>query len=894
MNRLWWWCCCLFVVFAFIQLSREQPPEFLPPNPYHYPVYNHDDFDFDVFHTRTWRSSAEELKKLSSFDRQVLKTLKSFEDPEQLMLFTRPSEVKSLSVKTPYRKGNIASGMKVPVAGAEQCESATKTVERTFAIRERYLEIYKNQTHAIEFYYSISNRSVDNIDLEPQGQKVSAPKTGTYTRFLFNLWFKMNSTISEYVLPKELDYSNTFLMVASGDLADPQPCSTAISRCPDTEICTSISPTTISIKLRNVKAVYQLEKYCPYPQQCQAGFAYFSVDSYNNGLHSSCGNMQPDTSGTCDYQNACTTSFDPSSTTSTCTNNMFCNQETINQQALAGFGNDQSQLDQAIQSYCGARSDPIGGFSQSLNQDCTTACCAAICSSDNPIDHWHQRWVIAPEVSMYQVQSLQKISADLEVNVTVQTGDPNNPTEVRTVVLENIDVGKYALDTEGTNEVRVSVQNIYSPLYNALPTLTGGLLVYWGGNKNNIANQPGIMPTIDSSGYGWAFIRNGSFSWGNAPGLYGVSQPEVTGSAGKGVAFGSSPVCNLNSDKPQYYREYKDLPGWDTRRLSGPAVCQWSHEMNSLGDWILDSSPSTALPDSYIGWQAFPPHYDFCSNNYEFDVDNQLLIYTIPTNEPPQGTAPVTRDRCRAVNTAAGTMDFGAAASRANQQNSTLQVFTIAVDSSTDLTEYRPSSQSIEFSAGNNYCMFSYKNSTGKLGFTVTNTNPQYENKLNVEILCRDQFDPGSTDVVVWDTSKTGPLTMTVPASSSTSSGPQNLKSSSKVLSTDKIECTVQLFGSETEVEQRKHTIPCVNWDNLILRSGEGNPINDKSPKSSCSSWTDFSCPWVVVTWVIVTLLFIGLIVGIVYLMYLALSACAKKRKTDKLVATSTGNNELD
>lgn len=846
----------------------------------HSPAHYQEEFDDSIFHQRQWRPLDD--PRLPQSDRDLIELFKTIKHPAELVRFSNKEEIERLTVHTPFGFNNLAVSLDTPTIGSLSCESGQKNIERTAKLRQEWAERYASETADIQFYYSISNRPVDDPEAEPQGQRISAPLTGLYTRFLFNIWIQMNGT-GTMTLPKEIEFDEDFLVVGSANLNDPEPCCEGRIHCPSSDICTIIDKTNIKITLRDLRAVYQLEKYCITPQMCQAPFGTLPIDVYGEGLHPSCSDLQQE--DVCGYQTTCTTTFQQTSTTSQCSNAMYCSSDSIEQIALPAFGGSATQLNLAIIDYCGEDSDPIGGFSQVLNQDCNTACCEADCSPDANQEHWHQRWYLSPDLGMFQIQALQRLEADVDVTIEVETGDAQNPTETRTVSILNLDIGKYQFDTEGTKEVRVSTLNIFTPLYNALPDFTSSMLIYWGGEPLANMRVPGIFPTIESSGFGWAFVRNGSFSWGAQPGLYGSLQSTATGADISGTQFGQPSVCNL--DESTYYEDYTDMPSWDKNYLSGPAPCQMSDQMNKMKNWILDTnplSPGETFPDSITGWHYLQPHFDFCNPNYEFDLDNLQMVYHLPRNEPPQGTNEVLTERCKAANEAAGTMDFGQEINDQIQTNSTLQLITMAVDVSADLVKYTSKSGSVYFSPQSSKCEFSNKNSTGILIFVVTNPNPQSTVEASVDIKCRDTLDLHLTNIVTWNTTGTGRITMQIPALATVASPLLYLQSSKTLPSNDKVICSIYLYQKGTTVELRDpQIINCTNSDTFKVLVGDGERVDKfRKDNDSCNvfSFTNMSCTKTIIFWVLMILLFIGIIVCGTCLFAMICHGFMSKKKT--------------
>ena len=696
---------------------------------------------------------------------------------------------------------------------------------------------------------------------------------GLYTRYAFNLRVSMgdNSTLSSSV-------NDTFTYV-SADVGNN--CLGAASRseinqflpsgCPPGSVCELITPTTISISLTNARAVYRLQRICmsahgfspasgasSIPSHCPMPFSYYPVDVFD-AVDAACAALGAGVDDDCLGVFACLSATPPGCGQGVCDSSDV---------SLPDLSDD-------LDGNCGAMRDPDTGFDNNLNRACVSACCDP-CTAQNYTDpQYHQRWAIGPKAYALQVIGVDRILADLEVNVTVQDSSTNS-LETISVSLQDIDKGNIVLNS-GPDEpyVRVVVNELFAQLFAVLPDLSGGAIVVWGDDdglvfqSNDTRTNPWLSfpdegenltptSTILGEGYGWAYV-NKSTNYGPQPGAYGVSQLALV--AGGRSRFGRSDTCYDGS----YYEEHIDLPGWDINPNTAdvPLIaspCQMSHALNSLSAQLVANTPQDLLSGQWF----LPPNWVFTAPNY-FLVGNEL-VYELRPGTPSEDQNVVPQSALR-----------GLVQSFVRQEDLAVQYAEIYVDVSADFSKYTGQSNTVGFDKSSSGCLYSLMQEEGGASVVMVNAG-------TLSVLVQLQFSCKTSNATLAHITSTSNAVQepNIPIGSSIKSSAMTFALASTVNATQPqvnplvVSCIAQMVNPNNQ-SQVYAELPmiCVNADDpFLLKQATvtngtlilaNNTVDGPaaSPPPSGTSTSD----WVLIALGVVTgvVLLVGIILGIVY-----------------------------
>lgn len=589
------------------------------------------------------------------------------------------------------------------------------------------------------FIFSHSHISVDSTQdaVLPTSQRINAPNTRQYTRFVYRLAYDMSQPGSEPVV-----YSKQFSMTGSAQ----QPCSAAGQTCLPGQSCQSMPAVNIELRLaKQMQGQYQLQRLCPQTNQCYSAFSYLPDDRPGGGSFNPC-NVGADSGSVC-----------TAATNLLQTNQNLCTPTLVDFNATAA--------DELLYDSCdGQWSDEWSGWSNTLNTACNVACCTSECPTDERGQH--MRWEMGPLGEAFNVQRLENIAGSLQLSVS--TGGPSHQV-LRTASLAQLFPGSRSLS--GDQTVRITVNRLFGPLMNLLPDLAGkGIVVYNYTADDSLSTGPttmvpeegqppsivGLTPTInawnDSPFYsgtartvGWVFL-NSTDQWGSATGQYGQSQEQLVSSF---TGFGAQKSCDSSS--LAYYSDYVNLPGWVPQQGRPDSICRITAILNKLSCfyaaaisngndvsttcaslWVAAGSPTwTASCNSLAleGWWYLPYGWDMNRANYWLDGDK--LVYDLSHLGETAATPAVAM--CRYV-----TKNGFSSATELFSKQAALVALEVYVDISADedVAPYGSTTNQAFISTELSSCYYNQSTHTGTVNVAIQNTDPTFSGTFAVTTTC--------------------------------------------------------------------------------------------------------------------------------------------------------------
>ena len=714
-----------------------------------------------------------------------------------------------------------------------------------------------DRTANSRFLYSQSYLSTDEpcltADQSPcfsPDQMIQAPMDGLYSRFAYDLRVNaINATGATFSVEETFDY-------VAEDTGNTNGCATYSSTCPGGSACRGIFSTHIKVTASSVKIPHRMQRLC-----------YSTTGANSNSMSATVcpipfSYLPRNFTGT---DTPCTNQalVDCSASTPCLYDDNSCSSRPCDETVIPGGSLDTTA---ALDANCGVNRDPDMGFSDTLNTRCAEACCSE-CPSESLGDTTrYQRWAVDPHTYVFGLVPMDRFLLDIEVEVSVELS--NGTVVVRTVTLENADKGSIALDPTG--EVRVLINDISAPLYNAAPDMSSKLLMVWDQDDSTagfvretsdpsvnpyaaLPNQGfGLTPTITNLNgtHGWAIVNNARL-YGPNPGQYGVSQETLTSPVAE---FGDVDHCY-----DDFYSLHKGVPGWDASTV-GVSACQKSHALNTLTADILAAVPQA----SWTGTENLPPMWDFDAPNW-YIFDN-LLIYELHPN-----AARVNRDSPGWVQ-------------QIREVTRLSQTIDVLVDVSEDLAQYDGPKGSVAFTQAVG-CGYSWISGEGQVVLSLTNANANAAITVQVETNCT------TTDTSVLAVTSVQPLPdgtrqLTI-GPGNTATVPQiamqltNVTTNATLTTPPVVYCDSTVFEAANTAKRLSGPLrlQCVNID--PKPPPDSSRITDRTDTSCDITDSDPDCDQEEQIWFVVLIVGAVVLAGIVFLVVLIV-VCAKKDKTPK------------
>ncbi len=382
----------------------------------------------------------------------------------------------------------------------------------------------------------------------------------------------------------------------------------------------------------------------------------------------------------------------------------------------------------------GVERDPTTGFFDAANVNCVEACCPACASEGIATGYANQVWELKPEVFVFQALSPSQLLGKGLVTITVPSSG-----EVRTVTLDNLDLGTVEMNAEGDFMVRVSVVGLSTELYASLPNLSNGAILIADYSAtptgyirmssdpahNSYTDLPnngrGLTPTQTNLGgeFAVAYLNDSSIL-GALPGRYGVSQPTLTGDL---TNFTVPDSCYDG-----YFTSNKFIPGWQIKSDTAdvPLVPTMSRMTALLNRATTQFLSGTVAPEDIEGtWFMFPgesleaPRFTIYDNTVNYFFPDGDLLRSINAhlgvpnnNDASPGWSTLVANRDRAEN-----------------------LVTVAVDISGDLAPYNGISATVEIADGTG-CAYNWVEGSGYALVAVRNLGATTANTYDVTLEC--------------------------------------------------------------------------------------------------------------------------------------------------------------
>lgn len=559
-----------------------------------------------------------------------------------------------------------------------------------------------------------------------QAQLLAAADSGKYTRQVFDLVVNgAHQADAVAGTPRVVD--QLFRYVASqgsggsdGDYAE------YAAQCPRAAPCQGITEAYVELVISDVRVAYPLRRIC------------FS-QSGNHHRSSSYGRcMLPQAYlpltglATCDSQGSFPAACAGTEGAPSCLLPQSCREQPCDSTA---FPLTQAQVDSMLDAKNGVERDPSTGFLDMLNTRCVEACCSACPAEGVSADSASQVWALGPATFAFQVLAPRKLLVSGTATVTnMDTG------AVRTVQLEDLDVGSVALDASGAREVRSTVMAVSAEMYSSLPDLTSGAVLVSDYSAtptgfvrmsadpavNGYSLLPnegrGLAPTQRNLalGFSLAYLNQTSLL-GSGLGHYGVSQAALTSDR--------SEFTNPASCYDDYFSSYKNVPGWQLDSSTAdvplvPTMDRMTAQLNRATDQFLSG---TVPPDEIVGTSYLMPGESL--EKPRFSIFDDTLYYFVPDGDLLTLLGQAREDPAHNVQASPGWAVLRDIRQRAEN------VVTLALDISTDFLPYNGISASASVADGSG-CEYSWTNGTGNVAVTVENLSTVSANDYTVEIAC--------------------------------------------------------------------------------------------------------------------------------------------------------------
>lgn len=738
------------------------------------------------------------------------------------------------------------------------------------------------------FIFSHTHISVDSTQDQvlPADQRIQAPTSKQYTRFVFRLAYNMdNSPPNGNNNP--VVYTQQFKMTGSATT----PCSTASKTCNPGQSCQAMQPVTVTLQLsKQMSVLYGLERFCSggggaNGDACLMPFSYLPDDRPGGGSFVACNvGADPD--------NECTGATDLLQTpTKSCI------------PSLVDF--NATAADLLLEESCnGEWSDEWSGWSNTLNTNCNVACCTSECDSDQLGQH--MRWAIGPLAEAYSVLPVSNILGSLSLSVSTGQGAG---TKTRQAGVTQLQVGSRGLDSE--QDVRVTVNRIFHPMLDLVPDLTPGFIVVWNwaeddalssGPATMVPDEPtppniiGLTPSIGAWNlatgttdrtYGWAYI-NSTRNYGTATYQYGQTQQTVVSSF---TGFGTTTSCSSSTLK--YYSEQVNVPGWNFQLGAPDSICRISAYLtrfycmyaaatasgtgveapaDCVTAWQDAGSPTwdaLCSSDALEGWWYMPPGMDM--NRPNFRLNKNYLEYDL-THLGDHAVPAVAM--CRYV-TKKGLVSAAEFMAREAAQVA-LEVY---VDVSADFAGYAQVTNQAFVNTELSSCVYNATTGAGLIHVAVENDDPSFPGTFTVNSVCDAGSDfqvttpPADVEVEVPKTFVAAAPQQQFQVKSNVLVKSSSIKINDKTLKVDmpvaptSVICQVQLYSSPGYKAGAQTPLTCTIFRNVT----ELRVVEDALRKQACrwyhvackGSWKDQPALFYVIIALVISVIlgFIGLMI---------------------------------